>query len=176
MFQVFLIVFGFGLLIGIHELGHFIAAKWAGIRTHVFAIGMGPVLFSWRKGIGFSLKSTRQKVIQKCGKDAPDLTDGELKQFGISETEYTLRVLPIGGFVTMLGQEDGNPDAISNDPRSYNNCPIGKRMVVVSAGVVMNILLAVTFFLICFSNRRTISSASHWSHHSRFTCFPCSVC
>ena len=50
----------------------------------------------------------------------------------------------------MLGQEDGKPDEVSIDPRSYNKCPIGKRMVVVSAGVIMNLLLAGVFFLICF--------------------------
>ena len=50
----------------------------------------------------------------------------------------------------MLGQEDGKPDAVSDGTRSYNNCPIGKRMIVVSAGVIMNLLLAGVFFLICF--------------------------
>jgi regulator of sigma E protease len=89
-------------------------------------------------------------VIAKCGKDANEMTDSELEEHGISETEYSIRLLPIGGFVSMLGQEDGKPDQISEDPRSYNRCSIGKRMVVVSAGVMMNILLAIVFFLICF--------------------------
>ena len=148
--NILLIILGFGFLIGIHELGHFIAAKWAGIRANAFAIGMGPQVFSFRKGIGFCFKSTSSKVILKCGKDANNLTDAELLQFGISETEYSLRLLPIGGFVSMLGQEDGKPDEVSEDPRSYNKCSIIKRMVVVSAGVVMNLLLAGVLFLICF--------------------------
>ncbi len=145
-----LIILGFGLLIGIHELGHFLAAKWSGIRTNAFAIGMGPQVLSYRKGVGLCYKSTKAKVVAKCGKDANDLTDKELVEHGISETEYSLRLLPIGGFVSMLGQEDGKPDQVSDDPRSYNSCSIGKRMVVVSAGVVMNLLLAGVFFLICF--------------------------
>ena len=58
--NIALIVIGFGLLIGIHELGHFLAAKWAGIRTNAFAIGMGPQLISYRKGIGFCYQSTRK--------------------------------------------------------------------------------------------------------------------
>ena len=145
-----LIVLGFGLLIGIHELGHFIAAKWSGIRTNAFAIGMGPQVISFRKGVGFCYKSTKAKVIAKCGKSADDMSDEELKKFGVSETEYSLRLLPIGGFVSMLGQEDGKPDVVSDDPRSYNSCSIGKRMIVVSAGVIMNLLLAGVFFLICF--------------------------
>jgi regulator of sigma E protease len=150
MINMLLIVLGFGLLIGIHELGHFIAAKWSGIRTNAFAIGMGPHLFSYRKGIGICFKSTTPKVIALFGKDATAMSDSELAANGLSETEYSLRLLPIGGFVSMLGQEDGNPDAVSADPRSYNMCPIGKRMIVVSAGVVMNMLLACFLFLLCF--------------------------
>ncbi|NCF39719.1 MAG: RIP metalloprotease RseP, partial [Planctomycetia bacterium] len=45
-----LIILGFGLLIALHELGHFIAARWAGIRADGFAIGMGPVVASYRGG------------------------------------------------------------------------------------------------------------------------------
>ena len=150
IFNMLLIVLGFGFLIGIHEWGHFIAAKWSGIRTNAFAIGMGPQVFSYRKGIGFCYKSTTPKVVAKFGKDAPEMTDSELKEHGLSETEYSLRLLPIGGFVSMLGQEDGKPDSISEDLRSYSKCPIGKRMVVVSAGVVMNLLFAGFLFLMCF--------------------------
>ncbi|MBC8309531.1 MAG: site-2 protease family protein [Phycisphaerales bacterium] len=150
LLNMLLIILGFGLLIGIHELGHFLAAKWAGIRTNAFAVGMGPQVVSFRKGVGFCYKSTKAKVIAKCGKDANDMSDADLLKHGISETEYSLRLLPIGGFVSMLGQEDGKPDEVSDDPRSYNKCPIGKRMVVVSAGVLMNLLLAIVFFLICF--------------------------
>ena len=47
-----LILLGFGLLIFIHELGHFLAARWAGIRVDAFAVGMGPTVLSWRRGIG----------------------------------------------------------------------------------------------------------------------------
>ncbi len=150
LLNMLLIILGFGLLIGIHELGHFLAAKWSGIRTNAFAVGMGPQVVSYRGGVGFCYKSTKAKVVAKCGKDANDMSDAELSEHGISETEYSLRLLPIGGFVSMLGQEDGKPDEVSDDPRSYNKCSIGKRMVVVSAGVVMNLILAIVFFLICF--------------------------
>ena len=54
LFNFALIVLGFGLLIFVHELGHFLAAKWAGIRAESFAVGMGPVLLSWRKGVGLA--------------------------------------------------------------------------------------------------------------------------
>ncbi|MHC5001854.1 MAG: site-2 protease family protein [Planctomycetota bacterium] len=149
-FNMLLIVLGFGLLIFVHELGHFLAAKWAGIRTEAFAVGMGPVIASWRKGVGLSLGSTHRKVVDMTGKAAAELTDDELEQTGIGETEYSLRWVPIGGFVKMLGQDDVNPAAVSNDPRSYNRCAIGRRMVVVSAGVIMNLILAAVFFVLAF--------------------------
>jgi regulator of sigma E protease len=47
-FNLFLIILGFGLLIFVHELGHFLAARWAGIRVEGFAIGFGPPLVSYR--------------------------------------------------------------------------------------------------------------------------------
>lgn len=150
LWNVILIILGFGMLIGLHELGHFIAAKWAGIRTNAFAVGMGPVFLAWRGGIGLTFGASKTKVIEKFGKDASDMSDAELKEHGLSETEYSLRFLPIGGFVSMLGQEDGKPDSVSSDLRSYNMCPIGKRMVVVSAGVFMNLLLAAVLFIGCF--------------------------
>jgi regulator of sigma E protease len=148
--NIFLMILGFGLLIFIHELGHFVAAKWAGIRTEAFAVGMGPVAVAWRKGVGFAAGSTHYKVVRATGQAASDLSDEQLVEHGIGETEYSLRWLPIGGFVRMLGQEDANPEAVSDDPRSYNKCPIGKRMIVVSAGVIMNILLAAVLFVAVF--------------------------
>ena len=150
LLNVILIVLGFGMLIGLHELGHFIAAKWSGIRTNAFAVGMGPVVFSWRSGVGITFGSSKSKIIDKFGKDATEMTDAQLEEHNLGETEYSLRLLPIGGFVSMLGQEDGKPEEVSQDPRSYNMCPIGKRMVVVSAGVFMNILLAAVLFVGCF--------------------------
>ena len=148
--NIALIVFGFGALIFVHEMGHFLAAKWAGIRTEAFAVGMGHAVLSWRKGLGLVLGSTNAKVVARAGKLPAELSDAELAKHGLGETEYSLRWLPLGGFVKMLGQEDANPNYVSDDPRSYNMCPIGKRMIVVSAGVVMNLLLAVVLFIGAF--------------------------
>ena len=60
--NILLIVLGFGLLIALHELGHFLAARWAGIRADGFAIGMGPVVVSFRKGVGLRLGSCDEVV------------------------------------------------------------------------------------------------------------------
>ena len=148
--NILMIIIGFGVLIFVHELGHFIAAKWAGIRTEGFAIGFGPVACSWRKGIGMRIGSTNRDVVSRMGRPAISCGSGELAEAGIGETEYSLRILPLGGFVRMLGQDDVDPSATSKNPSSYNSKSIGKRMVVVSAGIIMNLILAVLFFLAAF--------------------------
>lgn len=148
--NVALIVLGFCLLIALHELGHFLAARWAGIRVHVFAIGMGPVLCSWRKGVGFRFGSTERTIVERHGTPAFRMSDAQLAAHGLSETEYSLRILPIGGFVGMLGQDDLDPSARSDDPRSYQRVSVGKRMVVISAGVIANVILAIVLFMVAF--------------------------
>ena len=149
--NVLLIMLGFGMLIFVHELGHFLAAKWAGIRTEGFSIGFGPPICTWRKGIGFRMGSTAPAVLERTGQQATQLRDDELASHGIGETEYALRWLPLGGFVKMLGQDDVDPSATSTSPRSFNRTPIGRRMIVISAGVVMNLLFAAVLFIIAFT-------------------------
>ena len=131
MINLLLIILGFGILIFVHEAGHFLAAKWARIRTEVFAIGMGTAVLSWRKGIGVVWGSSHARVVAKTGKEPRQLSDEELARHGIGETEYSLRWLPIGGFVKMLGQDDTDPEYVSNQPRSYNVCPIGYGNLVI---------------------------------------------
>ena len=166
IFNLLLIVLGFGVLIFFHELGHFLAAKWAGIRAEGFAIGMGPVIVAYRKGIGIKFGSTSRateaRVVeyQKANNITlpanASITDQQARFYEsmdaleIGETEYSLRWLPLGGFVKMLGQEDANPQAVSTLPGSYQTAPVWKRMIVVSAGVIMNIILAVVLFIWAF--------------------------
>lgn len=150
-FNIIVILLGFGVLIFVHELGHFVAAKWAGIRTEGFSIGFGPAICSWRKGIGFRMGSTYEEVRRRTGRLPGELNDEELRAAGLGETEYSLRWLPLGGFVRMLGQDDVNPAATSGNARSFNMRPIGHRMVVISAGVVMNLLFAGLLFVVAFS-------------------------
>jgi regulator of sigma E protease len=104
------ILVALGLIILVHELGHFMTAKWFGVRVRRFALGMGPVIVKWVRG----------------------------------ETEYSLRWIPIGGFVDLVGE---HPDAEeADDPRGLWRRPAWQRIVVFSAGVVMNALLALVFF------------------------------
>lgn len=99
----------FGIVIAIHEFGHFIVAKLAGVKVHEFAIGMGPKLFQKKKG----------------------------------ETEYTLRLLPIGGYVKMEGEDEE-----SDDERSFGKQPAWIKIAIVSAGAFMNFVLAIVVFTI----------------------------
>ena len=157
---------GFGVVIFVHELGHFLAAKWVGIKVTQFAIGFGHAIISYRKGLGLCLGSTQRKFQKRIalaltedrdqaadgGEDAVDQQriDATAKALGLGETEYRLNWMPLGGYVKMLGQDDLDPNARSHDPRSFNSKPIWSRACVISAGVVMNIIFGVVFFIICF--------------------------
>ncbi len=148
--NVLLIVLGFGLLIFVHELGHWWAATRAGIRCESFAIGLGPVLAAWRRGIGWRAGSTDPATIARFGKPAIEMSDEELARNGLGETEWSLRLFPLGGFVRMLGQDDLDPSRTSGAARSYQRAAVGRRMVVVSAGVIANLVLAVVLFVVAF--------------------------
>jgi regulator of sigma E protease len=138
IFDLGLVIVGFGLIVFIHELGHFVAARWAGIRVLAFALGFGPAVVSYRQGLGLRRGSSEPEYIA--------LADRR----GVSPTEYRLNALPFGGYVKMLGQDDMNPLATSTDSDSYQSCAPAKRMVVISAGVVMNLILAAVLFVIVF--------------------------
>ena len=139
---VSLFVLGFSFIIFVHELGHFLVAKWVGIKVLQFSIGMGQAIFAFRKGLGFRLRSTEPEYLRR-------LDEGEDPK-SMSETEYKIGWMPIGGYVRMLGQEDLAPSATSNDPRSYTSKPVWARMCVISAGVIMNILFGMLFFIYAF--------------------------
>lgn len=161
-----LLALGFGFVVFWHELGHFLAAKWAGVRVEQFAVGFAHAVLSWRKGMGLRVGSSQQeyktRIYQHLGKVYPEkgeptdsVTDVEMRQagdaLGLGETEYRLNWLPLGGYVKMLGQDDLRPNSEADDPKAYNRQSIGKRMVIVSAGVVMNVILAAIGFMILFS-------------------------
>ena len=99
---IVLAIIAFGILIAVHEGGHFLAAKAFGVKVNEFAIGMGPVL------------------LKKQGK----------------ETLYSLRLLPLGGFCAMEGEDEE-----SADPRAFNAKPAWQRAVVLCAGAAMNFII-----------------------------------
>jgi regulator of sigma E protease len=166
IFAGLLMALGFGLVIFIHELGHFLAAKWAGVRVDAFAVGFGRALIAFRKGMGVRFGSTRPTYMAKArahlaskGVTLPeDDTRDDVQrrlfaaadELGLGQTEYRFNWIPFGGYVRMLGQDDSDPTSVSDDPQAYNRKSVGKRMVIVSAGVVMNVILAAVLFVALF--------------------------
>ena len=111
----------FGILIFVHEFGHFITARMFGVKVNEFAIGMGPVLYS--------------KVSEKSG------------------TKYSLKLLPIGGYNLLEGEDDE-----SNDTNAFCSKPVWQRMIIICAGGFMNVLLGIIAMLIIVLSTRYFAS------------------
>ncbi|MFZ4589655.1 MAG: RIP metalloprotease RseP [Ignavibacteria bacterium] len=128
----FLIVIG--VLVFVHEFGHFFAARMTGMRAEVFAFGMGYRLFGYNRVNGFSFGKLDENA---------ELGD---------HTDYRICAFPIGGFVKISGMIDESMDKgfVNSEPQpwEYRAKPVWKRMIVITAGVIMNILLA---FLVFYS-------------------------
>lgn len=118
--SIVIAVVAFGLIILIHELGHFICARISGVRVNEFAIGMGPRLFKFGKG----------------------------------ETVFSLRAIPIGGFVSMEGEDEE-----SDGEGSLSKAPIANRILIVVAGAVMNLILGFIMVVIVVSSGDSIRTS-----------------
>lgn len=110
-----------GILVFVHELGHFVVAKMCGVKVLKFSLGFGPKLFSYRRG----------------------------------ETEYLISAVPLGGYVQMLGEGSGPEGEAGSEvdfdqSRSFATKPVSRRLAIVSAGPVMNLLLPLLILPISF--------------------------
>ena len=141
--NIAVVALGFGFVIFWHELGHFLAAKWAGVRVEQFAVGFGNAIVSFRKGLGVR-GGTSAPEYEKLKESDP------AKAAAVSPTEYRLNYIPLGGYVKMYGQEDLVASTENTDADHYMNKSVGKRMVIISAGVVMNVILAAALFTLVF--------------------------
>ena len=103
----------FGVLIAVHELGHFMAAKACGVRVNEFSIGMGPTLWKKQKG----------------------------------ETQYSLRLFPVGGFCAMEGEEED-----SDDPTALNNQGFWAKLLIFAAGAAMNFMAGLLIILVLYAD------------------------
>ena len=101
----------FSVLILVHELGHFVAAKLSGVQVNEFSIFMGPAL--WSRKIG--------------------------------ETQYSLRLIPMGGYCAMEGEDGG-----SDNPRSFDKAAWWKRFLILIAGAAMNFLMGIALMAVVF--------------------------
>lgn len=137
--NIFLVALGFGGVVMIHELGHFLVAKLGGIKVEAFSVGFPPVVLGVRK----LKKGFRFRFLPKPGAE-------HILNEGDSPTEYQIGLVPLGGFVKMLGQSDSGPAEQTSDPRSFNNRPIWIRIAVVAAGVTFNAVGAMLMFMALF--------------------------
>ena len=120
MVYILIAILIFGVLIGLHEWGHFIAAKACGVRVNEFSIGMGPLLVQKTKG----------------------------------ETDYSLRLLPIGGYCAMEGEDED-----SDDPRALNRQSFWKQLVIFAAGAAMNFLTGLVILLCLYAGAAAFYTA-----------------
>ncbi len=118
------------LLVFVHEFGHFSTARLFGVKAHEFGFGLPPRAFGFYKS-----KDGKWKKV-KGNKEVTDAAD----------TIYSINWLPIGGFVNIEGQ-DGE-DTGAND--NVNSKPIWQRAIIMSAGVIMNVVLAAVLFSVGF--------------------------
>ncbi len=142
--KILLVMLGFGAVVLVHEFGHFIVAKLSGIKVEVFSLFMPPVLLGVRK----TEKGFRFRILPILFHKEEEDQGGEEDK--AEETEYQVGLIPFGGFVKMLGQEDVGASESSSDPRSYANKSVGCRMAVITAGVTFNVISAVIVFMIVF--------------------------
>ena len=110
----------FGVLIAVHEWGHFIAARLCGVTVHEFSIGMGPAIYQKEK----------------------------------KGTKYAIRILPIGGYCAMEGEEEE-----SDDPHSLNNQGFWKKVFIFAAGAAMNFIVGFLIILCLYSTAEAFRTA-----------------
>ena len=150
--NVLLVLLGFGAVVLVHEFGHFVTAKAAGIKVEAFSIFMPPILL----GLQRTEDGLRIRILPEIFPNEDDPSGDGALIFTVggkgkaSETEYRIGLIPFGGFVKMLGQDDVGPDKSSDDPRSFANKPAHTRAAVLASGVVFNVISAVIIFMIVF--------------------------
>jgi regulator of sigma E protease len=110
---LFAFIVALGLLVVVHEFGHFIVARACGVKVLRFAVGFGNVLWS--------------------------------RKYGADQTEWALCAIPLGGYVKMLDEREG-PVAAPELHRAFTQQSLGKRSLIVLAGPVANLLLAIVLY------------------------------
>ena len=102
-------------LVLFHELGHYLVARWMGVRVLSFSIGFGPVVAAWNR----------------------------------AGTEYAIRLLPLGGFVRMLGDDPmGGDDDGPPAPDAFSAKPVWRRSLIVAAGPIANLILPIVILFV----------------------------
>lgn len=121
----FIFVVGIVISIFLHEAGHYLTAKWTGMKVTQFFMFMGPRLWSFRKG----------------------------------ETEYGVRLIPLGAFVRIVGMHKMDADVPEADePRTYRQKSFPRRLLVISGGSIMHMIIAIGLLFVVYvgQGERTI--------------------
>ena len=126
-----------GIIVLIHELGHFITARIFKVKVHEFGLGFPPRLF------GVYKKNGRRKWIWGSKLNAEEQ----------EKTVYSLNKIPIGGFVNIKGQDGQSPE----DNDSFVNKPAWKRSIILASGVLANFLLCAVVLMIIYIAGTNIS-------------------
>jgi len=113
LYKLAAFLFTLGVLVVVHELGHYVVARWCGVKVLRFSVGFGRILAARRVG--------------------PD------------RTEWALSAIPLGGYLKMADEREGDV-APADLPRAFNRQNVWKRIAIVAAGPVANLLLAVVLF------------------------------
>ena len=117
--NIYSFVFVVGLLVSIflHEMGHFVTARRSGMKVTQFFMGMGPKVWSFRRG----------------------------------EIEYGVRALPVGAFVRIIGMNNLDETAPEDEDRAYRNKSYPRRMLTITAGSIMHMIIAITLLFAVYS-------------------------
>lgn len=116
-----------GILVIIHEGGHFLVAKVCKVKVNEFSIGFGKKLLSKKKG----------------------------------DTEYSVRLIPLGGYVSMEGEEEA-----SNEEGSFSKASMLKKVAIVSAGAIVNIIFGIIVYFLLVTYHYGIQTA--WNSTGNF--------
>ena len=111
------VILGVVVMIFLHELGHYLAAKWGGMKVTEFFIGFGPKIWSFRRG----------------------------------ETEYGLKVIPAGAYVKIIGMNNLDEVAITDEGRTYRSKSYPKRLLVAVAGSAMHFAQALVLLFVLYA-------------------------
>ncbi len=141
-------VFTLGILILIHELGHFLVARMVGIRVERFSIGMPPRLLSFRnKFDGLWVKLFIPWFIQRMANATTIEFRIPRKKPVAGDTEYALSWTPFGGYVKMSGMIDESMDGeVTGKPWEFGSKKRWQQLLTISGGVIMNTILAFVIF------------------------------
>ena len=122
LFTISVFILTVSIIVTFHELGHFIAARFCGVKVLEFSVGFGKRLIG--------------------------------KKFGKDKTDYKISALPLGGYVKMLDEREGDVNE-KEKKRAFNNQSLLKRSIIVFAGPFFNFILAIFFYFLIFSGGYT---------------------